>query len=232
MGDAWFRQEYLCEFLDAGGEGFIYADWLERCSDLDVKTSEVDQVFIGLDVARSVKGDKTVFAMVRGNAVVEIETSRQPNLMATVGRAVQLIDQYEARAIRIDDTGVGGGVTDRLSELAEGPSVSRALFRCEVLGFNFASKPFCEERFADIRTEMWWSLGEKLRREELKIPRDPALFEQLSAPMMLQDSRSRLRMESKDSMRKRGIKSPDLADALALAAYPDDWFIRSGVWLT
>ncbi len=70
---------------------------------------------------------------------------------------------------------------------------------------------------------MWWNLAELFRKTELKIPRNPGLVEQVTAPAMLQDSSGRMRLESKDSMRRRGIASPDLADALALAAYPHGW---------
>ena len=70
---------------------------------------------------------------------------------------------------------------------------------------------------------MWWNLGELLRENDLKIPRHAALMEQLLKPAMLQDSTGRLRLESKDSMKRCGIASPDLADALALACYPDGW---------
>lgn len=73
---------------------------------------------------------------------------------------------------------------------------------------------------------MWWRLGEQLRQSDLRIPHDPALFEQLSSPQMLHESSGRLRLESKASMRRRGLKSPDLADALALAVYPHDWIPR------
>ena len=229
MGDAWFRQEYLCEFIDASGEGFIYADWLEQCANISFETLDHEPVDIGLDVARSSKGDQTVFAVLQGKVVTRLESSHQPDLMATAGRAVQLIEETKARSIRIDDTGVGGGVTDRLWELAERSTRSAALYRCEILPFHFGSRPFHDERYADVRTEMWWNIGERLRQGEIKIPRDPALFEQLSAPLMTQDSRGRLRLESKDAMRRRGLKSPDLADAVALAAYPNDWFVRSGL---
>ena len=36
LGDAWYRQEYLCEFLEPSGEGFIYLDWLEGCASLEL----------------------------------------------------------------------------------------------------------------------------------------------------------------------------------------------------
>ncbi len=70
---------------------------------------------------------------------------------------------------------------------------------------------------------MWWHLGELLNNGKLAIPENAALIEQLTAPMMLQDSSGRLRLESKDAMKRRGIQSPDQADALALACYPSGW---------
>lgn len=71
----------------------------------------------------------------------------------------------------------------------------------------FGGKPLFADRHADIRTEMWWNMGEMLREKRIKIPKNPLLFEQLTAPMMLTDSGGRLRLESKDSMRSCGIKS-------------------------
>jgi len=223
MGSAWFRQEYLCEFLDAGGEGFIYADWLEQCASDDLEGRRGDPIDIGLDVARSVKGDKTVFAVAQGDVIKHVESSHQPDLMATVGRAFQLIEELYPHSIRIDDTGIGGGVSDRIIELCGDAQTGQAARSVEIVTFMFGAKACCFDRYADIRTELWWNLGEMLREKRVKIPRNPALFEQLSAPMMLADSRGRLKLESKDSMRSRGIKSPDFADAVAMAVYPHDW---------
>lgn len=226
LGEAWFRQEYLCEFIDAAGEGFIWADWLEQCANPNREPDIRERVDIGLDVARSTKGDNTVFVVVQGQVVLDIEKACQPDLMATVGRAVQLIEKHRARSIRIDDTGVGGGVTDRLKEVQSDHSRYTPLGECESVAFIFGRKAFQPERFADVRSEMWWILSERLRQGKLQIPRNLALFEQLAAPQMLEDSTGRLRLESKDSMRRRSLRSPDLADALALAVYPHDWVPR------
>ena len=62
LGEAFFRQEYGCEFVDAGTESFIYVDWVEACAALDKKPDRAFPIDIGLDVARSSGGDKTVFA--------------------------------------------------------------------------------------------------------------------------------------------------------------------------
>ena len=227
LGETFYRQEYGVEFVDAGAEGFIYVDWCEACAALLKIPDRAFPIDIGLDVARSVGGDKTVFAQVQDGVLIDLQASRQPDLMTTVGRAVQLIEKTRARSIRIDDSGLGGGVTDRLKELQSQSRLS-PLWNCRVKPFNFGRKARYPKKYCDVRSEMWWNLGELLRESELKIPRNAGLIEQLLGPSMLQDSSGRMRLESKDSMRRRGISSPDLADALALACYPEGWLGSHG----
>ena len=120
--------------------------------------------------------------------------------MATCGKAVSIINDTQARSIRIDDSGLGGGVTDRLKELQNEARFGSALCNCRIKPFNFGRKARYPKKYCDIRTEMWWHLSELIRKRELKLPRNPALVEQLAAPAMLQDSSGRLRLESKDSI--------------------------------
>ena len=230
LGEWFYRQEYLVEFVQAGSEGFIYTDHVHACGELDKTPDAHAPVDIGLDVARSAGGDQTVFAVVKNGVVIDIQASRQTDLMSTCGKAVEIINETGARSIRIDDGGVGGGVTDRLREVKSGTMHGNPIRECSIEAFNFGRKAFDAQKYCDVRTEMWWNLGELLRKGELSIPADPALFEQLTAPSMLQDSSGRLRLESKDSMRRRGISSPNLGDALSLAVYPDGWLGGGGAW--
>ena len=229
MGEWWYRQEYLCDFTEAGGEGFIYPDWVHACTKLDDTVDPRAPVNIGLDVARSAGGDRTVFVTVQDGVVIDIQAGRQPDLMATCDKAVEIIRKTRARSIRIDDSGVGGGVTDRLREVKRDSLRGSPLSHCSIRAFNFGRKACDKNKYCDVRTEMWWHLGELLKNEELAIPEEAALIEQLTAPMMLQDSSGRLRLEPKDAMKRRGVESPDHADALALACYPSGW-IRTKAW--
>jgi len=53
------------------------------------------------------------------------------------------------------------------------------------------------------------------------IPDDDELHADLMAPEYEYDSNTRIKLEKKEQMRKRGIRSPDLADAFALTfSYP------------
>lgn len=89
------------------------------------------------------------------------------------------------------------------------------------------------EKFLNIRAEAWWGLRERFRKtyeyvngEEshpiedlISIPLDPDLIAQLSMPKAEQATSGRLKVESKKDMRSRGVKSPDMADALVLCFY-------------
>jgi hypothetical protein len=53
----------------------------------------------------------------------------------------------------------------------------------------------------------------------IELPNDSSLIKELSTRKFKMTSRGRIRLESKDDMKKRNIGSPDIADALALAFY-------------
>lgn len=234
LGTFYFRQEYLCEFLDTSGvEGFINPEAVYACSQLQFDRSRAwleAPVDIGLDVSRSLKGDKTAFVAAKGNIAIYVDARHRDDLMDTCGAAVQWIETAKARSLRLDDGGVGGGVTDRLLELQGQKEASAALRDCEIIPIQFGRQAFDKKRFADWRSEAWFHLGELMRRRELEIPDDPRLMEELTRPAMGMDSQSRLKLESKEHMKARGLASPDIADALALASYPDGFFSRPSAW--
>jgi len=111
--------------------------------------------------------------------------------------------------VTVDDTGVGGGVTDRLRDL-----------KYPVIPINFSQKPADPMHFRSIRDELYWYLREMFRSGEIEIPPNDDLIAQLSAIKYKINARNgRIEIESKDDMRKRGVESPDEADSLAIAVY-------------
>jgi hypothetical protein len=110
------------------------------------------------------------------------------------------------RAI-VDVPGVGGGVVDRLAELD-----------LPVVPYNGGEAPIDKERFVNARAEDYWTLRERFEQGEIDIdPDDDKLAAQLGSIKWGIDSRGRIKIESKDDMRKRGLPSPDRADAMAIA---------------
>ena len=111
------------------------------------------------------------------------------------------------RAI-IDVPGVGGGVVDRLAEL-----------ELPVTPYNGGEAPIDKERFVNARAEDYWTL-----RKRFEQGRSTSIQMTTSSPPSSArsdggiDSRGRIKIESKDDMRKRGLPSRDRADAMAIAS--------------
>jgi hypothetical protein len=189
---------------------------LGRMPSNDAKAKQ-ERASIGVDVARF-GTDETVAYVVRGPRVVAVESHAGQNLMATAGMTIRLarehgIEPTDAGRIAIDDTGLGGGVTDRLRELG-----------WRVRAVNFGSAPERqrnEVKFRNRRTELWWTLRDWIRGEaalaELSDDAKDVLRADLCAPRYEQLSDGRIALESKDEIKKRVGRSPDHADALALA---------------
>jgi hypothetical protein len=173
---------------------------------------------IGLDVARE-GDDMNVWAYLRHGHLKIIETSRGQNLMDTVGRTVNLCIRLREEAnpitVIVDETGVGGGVVDRLREMDEmrdlgGPTFIRAV--------QFGAKATNDRLFPNKRHEIWKNMRDAIRSGAIDIPDDPALERELCEMQWHGfDSRGRRLMEKKEELKIRLGRSPDKADAVALA---------------
>ena len=135
---------------------------------------------------------------------------RGVDLMTLAGKVVEVAAQYRADAIFVDEGGLGGGVVDRLRQL-QAPNV---------IGVNFAGRPdgWAPEGtgplYANKRAEIWGRLRDWLKAGA--IIDDPALAQDLGSLEYGYDARNAIQLERKDDMKKRGLASPDLGDALAL----------------
>jgi len=107
----------------------------------------------------------------------------------------------------VDVIGIGSGVYDRLKEQG-----------FPVVSVNVAERACDSDEDARIRDELWAKVKDILQ-EGLSLPDDEELAGQLSAPKYKFDSAGRIVIESKEDMKKRGVDSPDRADALALTFY-------------
>lgn len=165
-------------------------------------------IVLGVDIARFGR-DETVLVLRRGDCAEIHGTFRKQDTMATVGQIIEAWRTTGAVAVQVDDAGVGGGVTDRLRE--QGVPVVPIL----------VGRPAQEsERFLNLRAELYWVLRERAAEGRLSLPNDALLLRQLGEIRYRYDSRGRLKLESKDDLKKRGQASPDRADALALAFAP------------
>ena len=120
--------------------------------------------------------------------------------------------------VKIDDTGLGGGVTDRLNEIKREQELSWLV----VLPVNAGSKVpgKAAKYYANFTTYMWAKIRDLMLDKEIQLPNDEELVAQFSCRKYYMASLGKQRLESKDDMKKRGISSPDRADAVTMACLP------------
>lgn len=133
--------------------------------------------------------------------------------MEVVAWTRTLIDEDKPETTAIDIVGIGSGVHDRLKELGY-----------NVQGINVGEKPSNEEnqgKFYNLRAEILWKLRQLFRPEEgmskISIPDHPELKRELVEIRYGFSSEKKIKIESKDDMKRRLGNSPDFADSLALA---------------
>jgi len=167
-----------------------------------------DELVVGVDVARF-GGDETVIAFRHGRSAARTAwmTFQGLDTMETAARVAAVMEMHRPDAVFIDETGVGAGVVDRLRQLG-----------LDIVPVNFASKPqgLTTAKVANRRAEMWVRMRDWLAQGGVAIPNDPRLESELTAVEYKPDVNNAILLEKKDDMRKRGLSSPDRADALAL----------------
>lgn len=149
--------------------------------------------------------DRTAIAFRRGRVCLRIEYHSGLTTMQIAGKLAAIWRDEQPAAMFVDKTGLGAGVVDRLRELG-----------IPVIGVNNAERAMDHEVYENKRAEMWWLMREWFIDAPARIPPDQALIADISAPMPDESSNGRKLLEKKEKMAKRGIRSPDGGDALAL----------------
>lgn len=209
------------QFPRAGSMQFIGSDVAEAAASAtrDPPVGVYDPLVMGVDVARY-GDDQTVIWIRRGRDARTYPPIRirGQDTMTVAARVAELNNQYKPDAIFIDEGGVGAGVVDRCRFL-----------KLPVVGVHFGAKAdssveTSEGRvgYANKRAEMWGVMRDWLNGG--MIPDDPEILADLTGVeygYTMKEGRDCIILEKKEDMKKRGLASPDNADALALTfAYP------------
>ena len=213
----WVRTKVRAMLPKQEPDTLIPLDWLELARARELPAGD-HLTYIGVDVARFGDDDSVLMA-VRGRQGMEPTVIHGQDTMKITGEVVIMIRELRAAAVFIDEIGVGGGVVDRLLELQKEKKIPPTV---RIVGVNVAEKAKDEEKFADLRSEIWWAARESVDpRGEIPfaLPMNDELMAQLAAPKFGIDSSGRIRVESKKDMKKRLGHSPDLGDAYCLAVF-------------
>lgn len=160
----------------------------------------------GLDLARF-GDDRSAFIMRKGRKLYGEQTWTKRDTMEMAGIAAKLITAKGLTKLFIDVGGLGAGVVDRLKELG---------YSSKIIAVNSGEKPTDDKKYRNKRAEMWGEMKEWLEQPPVDIPDSDELHSDLVGVQYKYDSNQRLVLESKEDMKKRGIRSPDLGDAAAL----------------
>lgn len=181
---------------------------LSRSAVLEAMQRTVDPegaVEVGVDVAR-MGDDRTVFKMRKGHKEIATKTYTKLRTTEVCDKLELFVDYDKDVLLKIDDTGVGGGVTDEM--YARGYSV---------LPINFGSKAYDPDKYPNLISEAWFYLASIIDKIQLEMDTD--LLMELTTRQWKMDSKGRRAVEGKADYKKRGFRSPDNADALIMCFY-------------
>lgn len=157
--------------------------------------------------------DLTVLLFRQGPLARYLWQGHEPDTMATARRSLDICLAERVQYLVVDDAGIGGLVTERMRLLQKEEPIYRDII---VVAFNGGSKPKNPRKFSNANDEIYWRTRLWLSQPDSSIPNDRKLIGQLTARKYETDPKGRIVIESKRVMRKRGLKSPDEADALAM----------------
>lgn len=208
----FFRVRVKGMFPRADAVSFISHDRAVEASRRELPELPSGDVILGVDVARF--GDDRSCIWARQGRDARSRAPRFYQGLTTVELALRVRDavfDYRPTMICVDGTGVGGGVIDQLRLMN---------LRCMIVEVQFGAKPdgFLDEKYANKRAEIWGQMREWLVDGCIPehLPGAAHTFiDELTAPMYGFNTQDAIILESKKDMRRRGVASPDGADALA-----------------
>jgi phage terminase large subunit len=204
-----YRVRVLGEFPLADDDTVIPFELAESALTREVDAHLVKEIW-GVDVARF-GNDCSALARRKGNTLVKpIETKQGYDTMRTVGwikaewDGVPFSDRPSE--ILVDVIGMGAGVCDRLMELG-----------LPARGINVSEAPsIFDERYLNLRAELWFKGKEWLAKKDCNLKGDESLVGELVGPKYTISSNGKYQVEGKAEMKKRGLPSPNKADAFLL----------------
>lgn len=202
-GSPLYVSKILGEFPDISDEYLITPAMIKK--GIETELPGFDTGRYGVDIARF-GTDKSVVYRNRGGVVRYVDSWGMTDTMQTTGKVNAILMRHHKLKqvpVVVDVVGVGAGVYDRLKEQGY-----------QAVPFSGAERAYRPDKFKNRRAELYWGFRVLLDEGLIDLdPQDLKLQEQLQSIKWWVDSSGRIQIESKEEMRKRGIASPDMADA-------------------
>jgi hypothetical protein len=218
----------------------IPAAWVRSAVNLNLAVSGYP--VSGWDVAD--EGNASNVLIVRhGEVITDVQHWAKSDIIQSTHLVLRLCRELNVNTLNYDCIGVGTGVKgtfnarERESPLGLGFAARAVNVGDPPTDARWPDGKTSKERFRNLRAELWWKLRERFEKtyayamylagddnginypvnELISIPEHSELIAQLSLPLYFYTDTGKIQIESKKDMQKRGVSSPDFADALVLA---------------
>lgn len=205
-----FQSRIMGNFPSLGADTAIPLSWVLRAKDRECTFTPTDRCFMAVDVARF-GDDESVIGIRKGNSLVRQDVYHNVDVHSLSVACKTVADQESPEYIKVDVVGIGAGVCDNL----------RA-WGYPAIDFVAQERAWETDKYYNKRAESWFRLREKFQKDLINIPKDEALVGQLTSPRYKFDMSGRYMLEAKEDMKRRGLRSPDRGDVLAMLFESDD----------
>ena len=233
---AFYQARVLARFPKVSVSKAIPGAWVEDAMKNE-SVAESGWQRLGVDVAAD-GGDEMVVALADGFRVTIAEAWAGADAADQVVNAERVLEHilraearqrevgFDARKVRvkIDATGVGAGTSDVLIRMGKD-----GRHGAEIIKAIAAQRANDPGRYSNQRAEGWWTLREAIRESELRLDIGDREKDQLSLPKYFTDGQGRIQIQAKKDLKKKGMNSPDRADALILAIYEPEPVVETSV---
>lgn len=206
--------------VSATENAVIPLGWIQRAMERwrDNRKGKQGDFVLGVDVARS-GNDQTVFAHRYGSTVTHLERMHVEDTTVIADRAAAYLHEPRSAAV-VDVIGIGAGVYDLLRRYRSAHTIAGTAYPWNASTRTPRKDAIGQFKFLNDRAAAWWNLRELLdpsRGSDIALPDDERLLEELSAPKFGYNVGGTLKIEDKDTIKKRLGRSTDSADAVVAA---------------
>lgn len=201
-----FQQYVMNSFDDIDEDDYLFPySTISPCINKEfIADSPTGVVIMGVDIARYGNDSSSAYIMERQGSYrwkeIDCVIWNGQDTMQSVGRILELKQRYNVADIAIDGDGLGAGVVDRIKEL-----------NCRVLEFRGGLAPQ-DEKMLNQRAENYFKLRDYFKKEWISI-NNSKLISELQTIRFKYNSSGKMQILSKEEMRSKGLKSPDVADS-------------------
>lgn len=209
---ALYASRVLGQFPEQSEDALIAISWLESARDAFGKPA--GELVAGLDVAGPGE-DETVLCVRQGVRILALHAWAQADPR---GAVLAVLRTYPNVVVQVDSIGIGYYMAQHIRDAGY-----------DVREINVGAAANDPEKYANAKAQHYWALRERFRAEDIDGLADDRAVSQLSGIRYKHTARGQIQIESKEDARKRGMKSPDRAEAVMLAFATSER--GAGVWL-